>query len=563
MGLMIKLQIILALGFALILVGCGSSREDSDDSAGTQETVSDGQIAPLLSGLGDFTHPISTDNPMAQRFFDQGLMLAFGFNHAEAERSFREAARRDPDCAMCYWGIALVLGPNINAPMEPDNVPKAWQAIESAVQLADNVPEWEQAYIDMLAERYSNELLNDRTPLDTEYAQAMRELVELYPEDMDARALLAEALMDLHPWDYWLPSGDARPWTEEIIEHLEFVRGVAPNHPLANHLYIHAVEASQTPERGLDAAKRLGDVAPGAGHLVHMPSHIYIRTGMYHEGTLANERAIQSDDEYVNQCRSQGIYPLAYVPHNHHFLWATATLEGRSDVSIRAANTTHERVDTTMMRQPGFGTLQHFYIIPYYAMVRFGKWDDILDEAPPSEDLVYPTGIWHYARGIAFARTGRVDEAKQELTRVRDIATNPALNEITIWNINATASLMKIAAGVLAGEIAAAGDDYENAIKHLADAIDLEDRLAYNEPPDWFFPVRQTLGAVLLEAGRARQAEVIYREDLDVFPKNGWSLYGLAQSLRDQEKTMEAEEVERQFENAWKYSDVTLQASRF
>ncbi len=529
------------------------------------EEVESGQIAPLLEGLGDFTYPITTDgeDPRVQRFFDQGLMLSFGFNHREAERSFREAARRDTSCAMCWWGVALVNGPNINALMEDDQVPVAWEALQKARNLAGRASDLEQQYIDALATRYVAEPVEDRSSLDEAYADAMRDLASRYPGDVTLKSLFAEALMDQHPWDYWLKSGKPQPWIDEIVRTLESARRVDPDHPLANHLYIHAVEASRTPERGIDAAERLGDVAPGAGHLVHMPSHIYIRVGEYHKGSLANQRAIQSDNEYVTQCHAQGIYPLAYMPHNHHFLWATATLEGRSRVSIDAAHSTAEQVDPEMMRAPGLGTLQHFYVIPLYAFVRFGKWEEILEIPEPDQDLVYPRGIWHYARGMAMVRTGRVGEAAGELEEVQAIAADSALAEITIWDINKTSTLMEIAALVLEGEIAARTWDFDTAVERLGQAIELEDGLNYNEPPDWFFPVRQNLGAVLIEAARYPEAEVVYREDLEAFPRNGWSLYGMGQALRGQGKSQEARRVEKLFEEAWQWSDIALPASRF
>ncbi len=315
----------------ICLFSCG--REYGDDS-------SNGRISPLLEGMGDHNHPITTDVELAQRFFNQGLILSYGFNHKEAERSFREAARLDSNCAMAYWGAALVLGPNINAPMDPEDSPKVYAALQKAIALAPGASTKEQAYIKALSARYQAEAPDDRSELDIAYANAMREVYKAYPEDMDAAALYAESLMDLHPWDFWEKTGEARPWTPEILEVLENVMKNVPDHPAAAHFYIHAVEASKTPERGLEAADRLRHVVPGAGHLVHMPSHIYIRTGKYHEGSLANERALKSDDSYVNQCRAQGIYPLAYVPHNAHFLWATATMEGASEKAIAAAKNT-------------------------------------------------------------------------------------------------------------------------------------------------------------------------------------------------------------------------------
>ncbi|TDI94583.1 MAG: hypothetical protein E2O76_15225 [Caldithrix sp.] len=296
--------------------------------------------------MGNHHFPITTTVDLAQRFFNQGIVLSFGFNHKEAGRSFREAARLDSNCAMAYWGMALVLGPNINATMDPENNPAAYEALQKAMQLAPKSTEKEQAYIQALAKRYQADPPKDRGPLDIAYADAMRELHQRYPDDREAATLFAESLMDLHPWDYWQSDGQAKSWTPELLEVLESVMAGNPEHPGANHLYIHAVEASKTPERGLPSAKRLGKAVPGAGHLVHMPSHIYIRVGNYHQGSVANELAIQSDDDYVTQCRSQGIYPLAYVPHNHHFLWATATLEGASKKAIAAGKSTSAKVDT-------------------------------------------------------------------------------------------------------------------------------------------------------------------------------------------------------------------------
>ncbi|MCZ6775659.1 MAG: hypothetical protein O7D34_04275 [Ignavibacteria bacterium] len=542
------------LAFVIPFFLCCTKETDND--------TTDGRTAPLLEGMGSHHHSISTDVDLAQRFFDQGLILSYGFNHKEAERSFREAARLDSNCAMAYWGVALVLGPNINGSMDPEDAPKAYEALEKAIHLAPDVTEKEQGYIQALSTRYQPQALDDRSELDKAYANAMRELHQRYPDDMDAAALTAEALMDLHPWDYWEKSGKAKPWTPEILKVLEYAMERNPHHPGANHFYIHAVEASKSPDRGLPSAERLGDVVPGAGHLVHMPSHIYIRVGKYHEGSLANERAIKSDDSYVTQCRAQGIYPLAYVPHNHHFLWATATLEGASEKAIAAAKSTSAKVDTAMMRQPGLGTLQHFLVIPLYAYVRFGKWAEILAYSKPADDLVYPQGVWHYARGIAFARTGRFEEAEQELNLVRKISVNPALNDITIWDINRTDQLMEIAANALAGELAAAQRNYEKAIKHLQAAVTIEDRLTYNEPPDWFFPVRHSLGAVLIEAGRPADAELVYRADLETFPENGWSLFGLKKSLELQNKKTEVEQVEARLEKAWAWSDIQLAASR-
>lgn len=520
------------------------------------------RTAPLFENLGSHHHPISTPVPLAQRYFDQGLTLAYGFNHAEAARSFRAAAQLDPNCAMCYWGLAYVLGPNINAPMAEDAVPQSWEALQQALELSQHAPEGEQAYIQALAKRYSPTPVEDRGPFDLAYAKAMREVAQRYPDDLDAATLFAEALMDTTPWDYWEDNGDPKPGGAEIMATLESVLERNPNHPGANHLYIHAVE-KERPELGIPAADRLRDLVPGAGHLVHMPSHIYIRVGRYHDAVVSNQRAVAADDAYVAQCRAQGLYPLVYMPHNHHFLWFAALLTGQSDVAMRAAQYTAQ-VDDNLMRQPEMaGTLQHFYTVPLYTLTRFGQWDEIQAAPKPAADLKYPTGVWHYARGLAFIRTGQLEQAAQELEQLQAIATAPELEDIKILGFNSTANILNIASEVLAGELAAEQGNDKQAIAHLEKAVSLEDALVYTEPADWSQPARQVLGAVLLQAGRAPKAEQVYRKDLEIYPENGWSLYGLAQSLSAQDKTEEAQAIDQRFQAAWQYADVTLSASRF
>ena len=520
------------------------------------------RTAPLLDGMGDLHWPISTDSQLAQRYFDQGLTLAYGFNHLEAERSFREAARLDDTCAICFWGAALVLGPNINDPVpSPEREVKAYQTLNEALARADHASDKERALIEALQARYAADPPTDRAPLDQAYAAAMRSVAKRFPDDLEIQTLFAEAMMDTMPWAYWTEDGQPKPLTEDVFATLDFVLEHDPEHPGANHFYIHAVE-QEHPERGVKAADSLRHLVPGAGHLVHMPSHIYIRVGRYHDGSLANELAIESDNDYVTQCRAQGIYPVAYVPHNHHFLWATTTMEGRSADALAAARHTAEHVNRSLIREPDMAMLQHFSAIPYYALVRFGKWDDILREPAPDADLLYPTAVWHYARGIAYARSGRLKEATVELERLQEIADDPRLQQIRIWGLNPTSSLAQIATSVLRAEIAAARKDITTAVAQLRRAIAIEDALIYGEPPDWFYPVRHNLGAILLESGRPRAAEEVYREDLARFPDNGWSLFGLAQSLRAQGKKREADEVQRRFDRAWQYADIQITASR-
>ncbi len=541
----------LAAGLA-ILLGCGGASRPADPSA---------RLAPSLDGLGNHHCEITTDSSEAQRFFDQALVLAYGFNHAEAHRSFQEAARLDPECAMCYWGQALVLGPNINAAMEAADVPVAWAALARARELAAGASEKERALIGALEARYAEQPPEDRSLLDVAYAAAMREVHQAYPEDNDVATLFAEALMDTTPWDYWREDGRPKPELEEVLAALEPVFERQPDHPGANHLYIHAVELGR-PEAGLAAAERLADAVPGAGHLVHMPSHIYIRVGRYHEAVAANERAVAADEGYVTACRKQGLYPLAYMPHNRHFLWASATLAGESEVALSAADSVAERQDAQAMRQEGLGMIQHFWVTPLYARVRFGRWDEILAYAEPAADLVYPRGVWHYARGMALTRLERLDDAAVELDRLTAIAADPILETVTVFDINTTAALLAVAREQLAGELALARGDSAVGIERLEAAVELEDGLYYDEPPPWHASVRHYLGAALLELGRPAEAERVYRDDLDEFPDNGWSLFGLRESLAARGRVEEAEAVDARFQEAWKHADLTLTSSR-
>lgn len=517
--------------------------------------------APLFEGLGDHHHPITTTEPLAQRYFDQGLILAWGFNHAEAARSFRAAQRLDPACAMCFWGEALVLGPNINAGMRDENVPTAWNAVQTAMSLSHGASERERAYITALAARYAPHPVADRAALDSAYAEAMGEVARRYPDDLDAATLHAEALMDVHPWNYWTREGTPRPWTAAIVSTLESVLARAPDHPGANHLYIHAVEASPRPERAMASADRLPRLVPGIGHLVHMPSHIYIRTGRYHEAAEANRRAIAVDRAYLARLESEGIYPQAYMPHNYHFLVASAVLEGRSALANETARALAEVVDRDAMRRPGMGTLQHYLVTPLYTLVRFGRWGELLAEPLPPADLPYPRAVWHYARGMALAATGQQQEARQALQRLNEIARDPAVAEITLWEINRVTDLLAVASQVLAGQIAAAAGDFDTAITHLREGVRLEDTLRYDEPPAWPHPVRQILGPILLLAGQPAAAEQVFYEDLVRYPENGWSLAGLAESLRAQGKGDEARRAQRRFELAWARADASPTAS--
>lgn len=529
--------------------------------AGPATASEEPTFAPLLEGMGGHHHEITTGNARAQRYFDQGLVLAFGFNHKEAARSFRQAQELDPECAMCFWGEALVLGPNINARMDSSDNPRAYAAARRALALTERVSERERAYILALAKRYAKEAPADRDQLDRNYAEAMGKVAHRFPDDPDASALYAEALMDTTPWNYWEKDGSPKPVARTILSTLESVLDDHPDHPLANHLYIHSVEKVH-PRRGVEAAERLGGLVPGAGHLVHMPGHIYIRVGRYEEAVLANERAIMADDAYITQCHAQGLYPVAYMPHNHHFLAAAAGFIGQRDKALAAARHMQAHQDQELMRSPGYATLQLYFVTPYFVMARFGHWDELLAEPKPADDLIFANGIWHYAHGLAALRTGDEAEARKSLVALTEIADDPEMEANRIWETNTMAAILDIGRQVLAGEIALAGGESDRAIGHFEQAVEVEDGLIYTEPPDWYIPARHHLGSALLTSDRPADAERVYRSDLTIYPENGWSLRGLEQSLRAQGKTSEAETVRGQFERVWAKADIPIQGSR-
>lgn len=515
------------------------------------------QKPPFFNGLGGLHYPITTTNKTVQRYFDQGLMLAYGFNHAEAARSFFQAIRLDSTCAMAHWGFSYVLGPNYNAGMEPDNYQRAYQAIQKAVRFSGNCTVKEKALIGALAKRYTALPVKDRIPYDVAYSKAMKALYKRFPDDMDVATLYAESLMDLHPWDLWEQTGGgSKPWTPEIIAVLEDVLQRSPKHIGANHFYIHAVEASQTPQRGLKSADLIGQLSPGSGHLAHMPSHIYIRTGQYHEGSLSNLRAVEADSTYSTGSHAQGAYLLMYYPHNYHMLVATATLEGNSKLALSAAWKVAEHTKRSLLNESGWSTLQHYYAIPYYVAVKFRKWDDILRWSQVDTlALNYPSAIRHYARGMAYVGNRQLAPAKAELKRVEAYAADSIMAKETFWGINSGASLVQIASRVLKAGILAQEGQLTAAIALLKQAVALEDQLNYNEPPDWFFSVRHQLGALLLRAKQWPEAERIYTEDLTTFPENGWALSGLAKAQHAQNKLVLAEKTRKRALQAWSWAD--------
>jgi tetratricopeptide (TPR) repeat protein len=548
---------VLLLAPGLALAQAPGHKHYAEPETGADAASPTGELAPRLQDLGDHVFPVTTASEDAQRFINQGVNLAYGFNHAEAGRSFREAARLDPDCAMAYWGQALVLGPNINAPMDPADEARAHELAERAVALEGRSSERERALIDALAQRYSGSA-DDRVARDRAYAEAMREVAARFPDDLDVATFYVESVMDLRPWGYWMPDGAPYEGTAEIVALTESVMARDPSHPGALHLYVHLMEPV-APEKAEAAADRLGGLMPGAGHIVHMPSHIYQRVGRYADAASANERAILADEDYITQCRAQGLYPMGYYPHNIHFLWFAASMEGRGAVAVDAARKVASKVDDGALAE--LPLLAGFRVVPYQALTRFGRWDEMLAEpAPPAENL-FLTGMWHYGRGLARVARGELDAAAAELAEVERIAADPAL-EYTLFSPNTAAAILAIAPAMLGGELAAARGDYERAISRLDRAVRLEDGLVYTEPSEWDFPPRHSLGAVLLAAGRPGEAETVYWQDLRRHPDNGWALFGLAQALRAQGKTEQAEAVEARFEKAWARADVELTASR-
>ncbi|MGJ7030419.1 hypothetical protein [Niabella hirudinis] len=560
----------------LLIAGCKEPGKKADTTTVTPEKerigcapattdkawYTAGTKAPLFKGLEGIRFKISTSSKEAQDYFNQGMMLAYGFNHAEAARSFFEAARLDSNCAMAYWGFAYVLGPNYNAGMEDDNYQRAYEAAQKAISLAPGCTPKEQALIRALSHRYTEQAPKERGHLDSAFSAAMKNVYNAYSNDPDIGALYVESLMDLHPWDlYDKKTGMPRPWTPEIVTILEKLIQQYPKHPGAPHFYIHAVEASKTPERGLAQAGLLMQLVPGSGHLLHMPSHIYIRTGNYHLGSLANLNAVKMDSAYITACHAQGAYPLSYYPHNYHYLAATATFEGNSKLAWMAAKKVQEKTARDIMTQPGWGTLQHYYTIPYFVAVKFGLWDSILAIRQPVKELVYPCAVLHYARGMALLGKNNIAGAGQELTQLNTLITNPALKDMTIWDINPVTDILQIAAQVLTAEIYRNKKDYNKAIISFNKAVAIEDDLNYNEPPDWFFSVRHHLGATLLQAGKYSQAETTYREDLETWKENGWALAGLQQALQKQGKAQDAQLAGQRLARAWQYADFDLAAS--
>jgi tetratricopeptide (TPR) repeat protein len=513
---------------------------------------------PLLAGLGTRHFPVSCSS-RAQAYVDQGVAFVYGFNHDEAIRAFEEAARLDPRCAMAYWGKALALGPNYNLPIDSERAVTARKTADRAVALAGTATPRERAYIQAVAKRYGRRPdADDRKALDRAYSNAMREVARRFPDDLDASVMFAESLMVLRPWDLWTADGKPQPGTEEIVVTLERVLARDPGHPGANHYYIHALEASPHPERALAAADTVAATMPAAGHIVHMPSHIYMRIGRYADAADTNTRAIKVDDAYIAAQKPAGVYPMMYYPHNVHFFWSAASMEGRSAEAIEAARHLGEHLEPEMLRQ--MPMIEYFVPTLLFAYVRFGRWDDILAAPRPTDEFAYSLAMWQHARGLALAATGKPADAETSLAELRRLAATVPADRIVADNQPAGMHL-ELAEKVLAGEIAARRDRTDEAVRVLTDAVQLEDRLPYTEPPPWYQPVRHRLGALLLRAGRLADAEAVYREDLRRNPDNGWSLFGLHEVLRRSGKRDEAAKVATRQHRAWARADLRLAAS--
>lgn len=515
---------------------------------------------PLYKGMGKHHRTITTSSKDAQAYFDQGLAFLFSFNHDEAIRSFAEAAKRDPGCAMAEWGVALANGPHINNPaMSPDQSAAAWAALQKARSLAPRASKTETELIDALGARYAETPPESRAELDLAYANAMRKIWQGHPKDADIASLFAEAMMDLRPWDLWQADGSPQPGTDEIVTTLETALALDKNHPLANHLYVHAVEASTTPERGVAAADRLRTLIPGAGHMVHMPAHIYSRVGRWADASAANERAIEADRVYRENSPPPNFYNV-YMAHNRHFLSWAAQMEGRSAVALTAAREMLAKIPEPFVREAAFFA-DGYMNIEMEALMRFGKWDEILALPEPPEYLPITRAFRHFARGTALAALGRVAEAQTEQKAFHEATT--LVSEQMIVGNNSALVVLSIADHQLEGEILNRQGRVDDAVRELSEGVRIEDTLRYNEAPDWLLPVRHALGAVLVRANRWSEAETVYRADLAKNRENGWALWGLARSLRAQGKDLEAATVEKRFKKTWKRADVSLASTCF
>jgi len=528
----------------IVVLWCAFALAQQHDHSGAPKP------ATLMTGIGNLHHPVSTKNAQAQQFFDQGLRLIYAFNHDEAARSFQRAADLDPKLAMAYWGIAEAVGPNYNDPASDDRFKAAHQAVEKAMDLSAGAAANEEAYIAAMARRFPEDPKADRRKAAEDYRDAMREVVKRFPDDLDAATLFAEAGMNLHPWGLWHVDGTPEEGTEEIVATLESVLKRDPDHMGAVHYYIHAVEASRNPERALAGANKLAAMAPAAGHLVHMPAHVYIRTGDFAAAVKTNELAAAADRAYIKASGVQGIYPMMYYSHNLHFIAMCAAMNGNYAEAKKNGDLLAVHVGPAVKDMP---PLEGFMTIPMAVDLRFHKWDSILATQQPAPEMKITTVFWHFARGMALAGKGKTSEAEGEYKIVADAEQATPEDVVFAMPVNNKAKdIMKIAERVLGAKIATAKQDPDAAIALLKDAVAIQDTLKYGEPPDWFFPVRESLGAALLMKGNAPEAEKVFRDDLDRNPRNPRSLYGLQQTLKRQGRDYDAGFVEKQFNASWK-----------
>lgn len=520
------------------------------------------EVFPLFEGMGRYTAGDVSASARARRHFAQGMVLSWGFNPEEAARSFRGAAHHDPGCAAAWWGLAWSLGPNINSDLSPTHVAVVDEALQRARALKERAaPRW-RGLIEALSARHPRP---GTAELDEEhYAQRVRALAERWPRDADLATLAAEALMNLHPYDWWDKRGHPHPWTRDVEHLLERAMARQPEHPGALHYWVHLMQLGPKPQRGLPQAERLNTLVPGSGHLLHMPAHITMRTGRYDLASAAGERSIAADLRYLQQVDAQGAYRVGYVAHNHHFLWASASMEGRSARALEAAQAAYPAACGPRPGDRGSGTLQHFEVLPLYALVRFGRWQEILTGTrPPDSGQPYPRVVWHYARGTALARTGRLAEAQAEAARLDELSRDPALAALRVKSVHAASTLTAIAQRTLQADLALARQQGARAVTLLREAVALEDGLEIDEPHLWLAPTRQALGAALLAARQPAQAERVFLEDLGHYPDNGWSLRGLALAQQAQGRVQAARETLARQVRAWQAADVALPAPRF
>ncbi|MDP2276154.1 MAG: hypothetical protein Q8K32_35750 [Archangium sp.] len=513
------------------------------------------QPPPVVEGVGTYARPVSHASQEAQRWFNQGLNLVYGFNHDEAIRSFAWAAELAPDCALCAWGVAYANGPHINNPqLSPENAQAAWAALKQAQARAAGATPVEQALITALAARYADPPPADRAGLDAAYAEAMRGVHRAFPTDADVVALTAEALMDLHPWDLYLNDNTAKPWTAEIVEVTRAALALAPRHPMANHLLIHALEGSADPQQAQGAADLLRTLQPGLGHMVHMPSHIDVRTGQWVAAIEANRRAIEADEAYRARAPEQGFYAL-YMAHNHQMLAFAAMMTGRSQEAIAAMNQMVAQIPPGFRAQaPAF--VDAYFALPLEVLMRFGKWEEILATPEFGEDLPASRALRQAARGVAFAATGRLTEARAA-QQAFEVARGLVPAEYVMGQ-NPVSAINEVAGRLLEGEILYAEGKEAAGLAALRGAVEAEDRLKYDEPPDWLQPTRHALGAALNRSRKHAEAEKVFREDLRRTPDNGWALFGLSQALEAQGQREEARATTERFTRIWEKADLSL-----